>query len=103
MLLSASLSAGAQTWLRGDADGDGEISSLDVTAVQRVAAGLSRDVGGGVALRCDMTGDGLSLPDATAIQRYLAGLSDRYHVGELCSGDDVFEPTEDNQLPILKK
>ena len=109
LLSAACLPAGARSSLptdsasrlRGDADGDGEISSIDVTIVQRVIAGAVIDSDGTVALYCDVTGDGLSLPDVTAIQRYLAGLKDNYRVG-VPYYDDPYDPTEDNQLPILR-
>ena len=97
VLLSAvCLSAGARGSLRGDADDDGAITSIDVTIVQRVVAGMVTDDDGEIAQRCDMDGDGLSLPDATAIQRFLAGLHVDYQIG-----DDTYDPTEENQLPIL--
>lgn len=103
VLLSAvCLSTGARTWLRGDADNDGAITSIDVTTVQRVVAGVITDDDGAIAIRCDMDGDGLSLPDATAIQRSLAGLPTVFHVGETVN-DDIYEPTVDDELPILKQ
>ncbi|MBQ3330199.1 MAG: hypothetical protein IJG87_03375 [Ruminococcus sp.] len=99
LLSAVCLSAGARTYLRGDADGDGEISSLDVTVVQRVVAGIITDSDGSITERGAVTGgDSLTLPDATQIQRYLAGLTN-CNVGEPAS--DIVFPTEDNQLPIL--
>lgn len=85
--------------LRGDADGDGRISSLDVTVIQRVLTDVCTDDTGDIAKRGDVNEDGLSLPDASAIQRYLAGFRNDYHIGERIS--PITFPTEDNQLPIL--
>lgn len=102
LLSAACLSAGAQTWLRGDADGDGKITSLDVTTAQRVLSEIITDDDGSITRRCDVDGDGLSLPDVTAIQRSLASLPDDHHIGETVS-DDLIQPTEDNQLPILTR
>ncbi|MBQ3265766.1 MAG: dockerin type I repeat-containing protein [Ruminococcus sp.] len=95
------LTVSALTYVKGDADGDGEITSIDVTTAQRVIAGILPDTGGLIAQRADVTCDGLSLPDVTAIQRYLAGLADGYHVGETIVIPSV-DPTEDNQLPIMR-
>ena len=86
----------------GDADGDGEISSIDVTTAQRVIAKIFSDDDGSIAIRADVTGGGLSQPDVTAIQRYLAGLADGYQIGKMTGDDFPIFPTEDNQLPIVK-
>lgn len=98
LLSAVCLSAGAQSNLRGDADGDGEITSVDVTVVQRVVAGILTDPDGSISKRGAVTGDSLTLLDATEIQRYLAGLKNN-RVGEPAS--DIIIPTEDNQLPII--
>ena len=106
LLSAACLPAGAQSFLRGDADGDGAITSSDVTYVQRVIAGILPDPDGSISKRGAVTGGGLTLADATEIQRYLAGFMNRYHIGEAVpetpTTDNLF-PTEDNQLPILKQ
>ena len=59
-------------YLVGDADGDGIISVLDATKVQRLLADYVVDEDGMIALRGDVNGDGVSILDATFIQRYLA-------------------------------
>lgn len=100
LLSAACLPAGALTWLRGDADGDGEVTSLDVTVIQRVIAEIMPDPDGSIAKRGDVTRDSLTAMDASWIQWYLARLDNRYHIGEEAS-DDGF-PTEDDQLPILE-
>ena len=66
----------------GDADGDGEITILDATTIQRRLASYSvvnpkiTDTYG------DVTGDGLDILDATCIQRHLVGLSTVAGIGE---------------------
>ena len=67
---------------RGDADGDGEISVLDATVIQKVLASVMTDEHGYISYRGDVTGDGLDITDATAIQKYLAGLSNIYAINE---------------------
>ncbi len=58
----------------GDVDGDGVVTILDATAIQRYLAGLSTDSFN--MSSADTDGDGnVTILDATAIQRYLAGLS----------------------------
>ena len=59
--------------LIGDADGDGEITIFDATAIQRYLAGILSDSFNEKA--ADTDGDGnISIFDATYIQRKLAGL-----------------------------
>ena len=69
-------------YLRGDADGDEEITILDATHIQRVLAGLQPDDDGSAAMRGDCNGDGLDILDATLIQRYLVGLENPCGIGE---------------------
>ena len=58
--------------LLGDADGDGKVTILDATVIQRRLAGLPVESFNEKA--ADVDGDGLTILDATAIQRYLAGM-----------------------------
>ena len=58
----------------GDADGDGQVTILDATLIQRFLAGLCGKEGW-LLLTADADNDGeLSVMDATRIQRILAGL-----------------------------
>ena len=58
--------------LLGDADGDGEVSILDATAVQRYLADMDGEI---VAELADVDCDGeIDVTDATFIQRWLADL-----------------------------
>lgn len=95
------MSAGAQSWVRGDADGDGYVTSLDATYIQRVIADMYPDPDRSISKRGSVINDTMTLMDATEIQLYLAGCGNRYHIGEQ-NGDIPFFD-EDNQLPILTK
>lgn len=88
-------------YMIGDADGDGAITSLDATTIQRVITVMIPDDDGKIRLRGDVNEDGLSLPDVTVIQRYLAGYDDRTRIGKIADDIRPCLPTEDNQLPIL--
>ena len=70
-------------YICGDADGSGEVSILDATAIQRKLAGFS--VPRFDERAADVDGSGLDILDATKIQRYLAGFSDAAHIGEFVS------------------
>lgn len=60
----------------GDANGDGEITICDVTAIQRAAAGLITLRGPQKTLS-DVNGDGeITIQDATELQRYIAGMEE---------------------------
>ena len=70
------------TFLRGDADGEGRITILDATMIQRLLAGLIADNDGMIELRGDVCDDGLDILDATLIQRFLADFDNIFGVGE---------------------
>ncbi|MBQ9516068.1 MAG: leucine-rich repeat protein [Ruminococcus sp.] len=70
------------TFILGDADGDGVITILDATKLQRILADLDTDEDGMIALRGDIDGDGLNVMDATKIQRHIADYSIAEPVGE---------------------
>ena len=62
------------TFILGDADGDGIVTIIDATKVQRVLAGLDGDDDGMIALRSTTdAAEPMNIMDATRIQRYLAG------------------------------
>ena len=71
-----------ESYLIGDADGDGEITIDDVMAIQRVLALFDEDTDNTIARRCDVDGGGLDIKDVTAIQRKLALFDDPYKIGE---------------------
>lgn len=67
--------------MRGDVDGDKEITVVDATAIQRKLADLPNAVN--VADAADADGDGsLTILDATEIQRYVAGIPTYSGIGE---------------------
>lgn len=73
----------------GDADGDGVVTILDVTRIQRHLVQLSPFIEEENMVVAIVSGDEeLSIVDATLIQRYLAGMIDRFPV------EDTVKPTE---------
>ena len=91
------------SYLRGDADGDGRITVMDVTLVQRVTAEFEPDEDGSIAKRGDVNGGGLSIDDATCIQRYLAEYESSADIGEpvteAASAQDSTAPTVQHYTP----
>ncbi len=71
-----------EPYVIGDADGDGYVTILDVTLIQRVLAEFDPDDDGAIARRCDVDGSGLGVSDVTAIQRKIAQFDDPCHIGE---------------------
>ena len=74
----------ASGYMLGDADGDGKITILDATAIQRYLAGLSVSDTFSYAAAC-VSGEELNILDATYIQRYLASFDVPYAIGEWIS------------------
>lgn len=70
------------TFILGDADGDGFITIIDATKVQRVLADLDKDTDGMITLRAAVDGDVLNIMHATKIQRYLAEFDVTEPIGE---------------------
>ena len=67
--------------LLGDADGDGSVTILDATAIQRRLAGLQVD--GFNEKAADADGDGnVTIIDATFIQRWLADIPSNDNIGQ---------------------
>ncbi len=67
------------TFILGDADGDGSISILDATKIQRVLASIDPDDDGMITLRGNVNEEKeLNILHATKIQRFIAG----YEVAE---------------------
>ena len=71
------------TYICGDADGDGEVTIIDATRIQRILADLDPDEDGMGSLRGDVNSDGLDIMDATKIQRYLVDLDYGAPIGEV--------------------
>lgn len=72
-----------KTFLNGDADGDGEVSIMDATRIQRLLAELSCDDPEDVSIRGDVDGNGIDILDATAIRRFLAELGNPYDINTI--------------------
>ena len=85
--------------LIGDADGDGRVSILDATSIQRHLASL-RQLKGNALKAADADRDGqVSILDATKVQRYLADLEDSScKVGKYTDGSTP-EPTQPSVTP----
>lgn len=65
----------------GDADGDGSVSIIDVTMIQRKLADFTVNNPENVDILGDVTRDELDIVDATCIQRYLAEFENIYKIG----------------------
>ena len=64
----------------GDADGDGDVTILDATFIQRFVAGISLPKPLN-ELNADVDGDGsVTILDATLIQRFNAGIINKFPV-----------------------
>ena len=61
-------------YILGDSDGDGAISILDATRIQRFLAGFTYDDPDMIVLRGNVLGNDLDILDATYIQRFLADI-----------------------------
>lgn len=72
-----------EAFILGDADGDGEITSLDVTQIMRKCARINTGIDEAVLMNGDVDGNGiLEITDATWIQRHLAKMETPYAIGE---------------------
>lgn len=97
----------ADSYIRGDADGDGHVSVLDATAIQRKL--VDYDVRSFDPRAADVTGDGVNILDATLIQQYIAGFDNIYHIDEMVTVPDptTSQPTapqstrDPYELPIV--
>ena len=70
-------------YLLGDADGDGEVTILDATWIQRVLVGIDAPADFNEAA-ADVDGDGeMTILDVTYIQRYLVGVAVPYAIEEI--------------------
>lgn len=67
------------TLVYGDADCDGEVTTVDVTLIQRVLVNM--DHAGEFNIKAaDVNGDGLDITDATLIQRFVVKMIDHFPV-----------------------
>ena len=99
----------AGSYVRGDADGDGTVTIMDATVIQRRLVELPTPNFDERA--ADVDGDGLNITDATWIQRYLAEFDNIYHINETVTVPDPTtpqpttpQPTRDPyELPVVPK
>ena len=82
VLDSEAIEALPAEYLLGDADGNGEIESVDATFIQRYIAQIPTPYTKAELMRGDVDGSGdLELTDVTAIQYYLCHLKVSYQIG----------------------
>lgn len=73
-----------QSYLIGDADGNGKLNTLDATMIQRHIAKVPTGIPEETLMHGDIDGNGsLTILDATYIQRYLAKIPVNYPIGEI--------------------
>ena len=77
-----------ESYIRGDANGDGVVSIGDVTAIQRHLAELEH-LNSDRLKAADVTGEGLDISD---IQMYLAEYENTYKIGETVIYDEYELP-----------
>ncbi len=85
---------------RGDVDGDGDISILDATVIQRWLVNLDTLDDNAIERAKVCGGEELTILDATEIQRYVAGLIDRFPAGDILPSETPTQPT--TQKPTVK-
>lgn len=72
-----------QGYILGDADGDGDVTILDATYVQRYATMVKVPISKETLMNGDVDGDGdLTIVDATFIQRFSTRVKTPYRIGE---------------------
>ena len=72
----------APVLIRGDADGNGAVESIDTTLIQRRIAYIDTDYSDVTLMHGDVDDNGeLEIIDVTAIQYYLAGFAVQYDIG----------------------
>ena len=90
--------AAANSYIRGDADGDGTVTIIDATVIQRRLCDI--EVKSFNESAADVDGNGLDITDVTRIQRWLADIPDAFGIGELVSINP--SPTQDEyELPFV--
>ena len=99
LFCAAAFSAAADTtYIKGDAQGDGSVTVLDATTVQKKLADLN--VYSFNEKAADVDGNGLDVNDATNIQRYVAQFADPYGIGNVVT--EKVTPTKDEyELPFI--
>ena len=86
-VFSVMTASAAEELICGDADGDGTVTVLDATMIQRHLADLLH-LSEERLQAADVSGDGIDITDATLIQRWLADYSVSYPIGEPIKTDE---------------
>ena len=73
--------AASFSYIRGDADGDGTVTIVDATVIQRRLCDI--EVKSFNESAADIDDSGLDITDVTRIQRWLADIHDAFGIGEL--------------------
>lgn len=97
-VFSMAVTTSAASNLRGDADGDGKVTTNDALLVLRAAAGIENNLTSEATVLCDVNEDGvLSLFDARKILRAAAGLINLEPTGAFkgFSGGECFNSEEE--------
>ena len=76
----------------GDADGDGTITIMDATTIQRHLVDILQ-LSEERLKAADISGDGIDITDATQIQRWLAAYQVSYPIGELIEHEEESNDT----------
>ncbi|MBQ3416838.1 MAG: dockerin type I repeat-containing protein [Ruminococcus sp.] len=95
-------SAKTITYIKGDADGDGTISVLDATTIQKTLASLIMDTDGMITIRGEVGGDTLDITDATYIQKYLAHIDTAVKDINTEVSIEIEDPTEPATEPATE-
>lgn len=102
--IAAEINSPNDSWILGDADGDGEVTIFDVTIIQRLLVDFEVKDPERVRKCGDINGDGLDIIDATLIQRYLAEFTVPYPIGthiEQPTEQETEQPTEEITDPAF--
>ena len=86
--IAAESTSASNLWIMGDVDNDGRVTIIDVTSIQRILTGITKNPDEGMIIRGKVTGgSSLTILDATMIQRFLAGLPYEGRVNVPVDGD----------------
>ena len=84
LLFGCVISAGAASYILGDADGSGEVDMIDATLIQRSATGIPVKISNDILMNGDVDGDKeLTVIDATFIQRFSTRIATPYQIGKI--------------------
>lgn len=89
-------------FIHGDADGDGSLSVLDATSIQRHLARLSTIPQERMKAALVSGEDAVSVIDATLIQKKLAGLISSFPAESVQTTEGVTEPITESSEPVLR-